>query len=205
MKLIFDLDGTLFASGDLAINAYKEVFKRMGLEAPEDKELVLTLGYPIEEIWQILLPNNEDKRVEAQLMMEEVENEMIRNGEASLYPDVIKVLQKLKNKGHSLYILSNCDEPYMNVISEKFKFGNLFEKQFCAGMFDHLTKSEILAKILEGSKDGMIVGDRFHDIQAGKDNNIKTIWCNYGYSDVKLDADYEVKEFKEILDIISKF
>jgi len=203
MKIIFDLDGTLFSSGNLAIESYKEVFKELGLTTPSDKKLLSTLGYPIHEIWKMLIPKDEDVRVRASELMEKVENEMIKNGVGDLFPNVISTLKALDRSGHQLMILSNCDKPYLDVISERFNFEEVFSELHCAGMYDNLTKSEILSILLKGDTNAIMVGDRFHDIQAGIDNDIKTSWCNYGYSDKKLDADYEVKEFSDILKIVA--
>lgn len=204
MNIIFDLDGTLFSSGDLAVISFKKVFEKLGLDVPSDKRLISTLGYPIEEIWELLIPDNKEKRTIAKKFMEEVENEMIKKGHGQLFLDVLPSLKKLKDKGHTLMILSNCDKPYLDVISKRFEFEQFFTGLYCAGMYDKLTKSQILAQLLSGNKNAVMIGDRFHDIQAGQDNDIYTIWCNYGYSDEVLEADYEVKEFSQILDIIDQ-
>lgn len=204
MNIIFDLDGTLFSSGNLAVVAFKKVFERLDLEAPSDKKLISTLGYPIDEIWEMLIPEDKEKRALAKMLMEEVENEMIKEGHGQLFSDVLHSLKKLKDKGHTLMILSNCDKPYLDVISERFGFDQYFSGLYCAGMYNKLTKSQILTQLLAGDKNAVMIGDRFHDIQAGRDNYIHTIWCNYGYSDEILNADYEVKEFSQIVDIIDQ-
>lgn len=205
MKIIFDLDGTLFSSGNVATIAFKKVFEKLDLAMPSDKKLISTLGYPIDEIWQFLIPLEIEKRELAKSLMEEVENEMIKEGHGQLFNNVLPALAKLKDQGHTLMILSNCDKPYLDVISERFEFEKYFSGLYCAGMYDKLTKSEILEQLLAGDKNAIMVGDRFHDIQAGEDNDINTIWCNYGYSDETLEADYEINEFSEILDIIDQF
>ncbi|MFP4456385.1 MAG: HAD family hydrolase [Clostridia bacterium] len=204
MKIIFDLDGTLFSSGNVAIKAFRKVFEKLDLEAPPNKKLLSTLGYPIGEIWEFLIPEDKEKRVLAKTLMEEIENEMIKEGQGQLFSDVLDTLKALKSQGHTLMILSNCDKPYLDVISKRFKFEKYFAGLYCAGMFDKLTKSEILKQLLSGDKNAVMVGDRFHDVQAGIDNDIKTIWCNYGYSDEILDADYEIHKFSKILDIIDE-
>jgi len=203
MKIIFDLDGTLFASGKLAIKSYKRVFDIMGLKKPSDKKLLSTLGYPIHEIWEILMPKDKEKRIKASKLMEKVENELIEEGVGELFPKVMATLNTLAKNGHQLMILSNCDKPYLDVIAKRFNFEEVFAELHCAGMYQKLTKSEILSKLLNGDTDAMMVGDRFHDIQAGIDNKITTIWCNYGYSDQKLKADYEVNQFSDILEIVT--
>lgn len=204
MNIIFDLDGTLFSSGNLAVVAFRKVFENLDLEPPSDKKLISTLGYPIEEIWEILIPNNKEKRAMAKKLMEEVENEMIKEGHGQLFSNVLPSLKNLKDKGHTLMILSNCDKPYLDVISERFGFEQYFTGLYCAGMYDKLTKSQILTQLLDGDINAVMIGDRFHDVEAGRDNHIHTIWCNYGYSDEVLHADYEVKEFSQILDIIDE-
>ncbi len=203
MKLVFDLDGTLFASGELATKAFKRVFDELGLMSPSDQDLVNTLGYPINEIWEMLLPNeSEEVKSKASSLMEEIENQMIKDGEGNLFPEVIETLEKLRDRGHKLYILSNCDEPYLDIVSEVFKLEEIFTKRYCASMFPGKSKTEILKKILDGDTVGIMVGDRFHDITAGKDNSISTVWCNYGYSKEELKPDFEIATFSELYGIV---
>jgi phosphoglycolate phosphatase len=51
-----------------------------------------------------------------------------------------------------------------------------------AQMYNYIPKKDILKVIKDKFKEPMvIVGDRFHDVEAGKDNNIFSIACGYGF------------------------
>lgn len=47
-----------------------------------------------------------------------------------------------------------------------------------------------------------MIGDRFSDIEAGKNAGCKTVFVDYNYNEKKPNADYVVKSIKEIKDII---
>ena len=44
-----------------------------------------------------------------------------------------------------------------------------------------------------------LVGDRWKDIEAGKKMNLKTLFLDLGYTEKKVNADYEFKSFTEIV------
>ncbi len=205
MKITFDLDGTLYSSGSLATKAYLRIFEILDISpVPSEAVMLNTLGYPIVEIWEQLLPNHPELRQKATDMMYSIESDLIAGGEGILFPGVAETLAELKKRGHSLFILSNCDPPYLEAVAKRFEFDKYFTGLFCAGMFHNWDKTRILRHILQDDRRGVIVGDRFHDIQAGKDNNIHTIYCNYGFSDSEesAGADAVVHAFPEILPLI---
>lgn len=206
MKIIFDLDGTLFQAGSVAIPAFKTVLQQLQQPIPDDSVLLNTLGYPITEIWQMLLPDRSiEEHQRAIALMDEAEAKLIRAGQGQLFPEVKATLEKLVNQGHQLYTLSNCQEPYLLTVTAAFQLQDLFTALYCAGMFPGETKVQILERILAGDKHAVMVGDRFHDIEAGKLNNIPTVWCNYGFSQSSeiIDPDYTIDEFNKLLAIVA--
>ena len=74
MKIIFDVDGTLFNAGTVALPAFQAVLKHYNQQIPSDSVLLNTLGYPIVEIWEMLLPGmGKERHTEASALMNDFE------------------------------------------------------------------------------------------------------------------------------------
>ena len=71
----------------------------------------------------------------------------------------------------------------------------------CSEEHDFIPKYEILARIKDRYPSGMaIVGDRKHDLEAGRKNNIYTIGCKYGFAseDELDDADIIINDISDL-------
>jgi len=204
MKIIFDVDGTLFEAFKIALPAFQKVLEHYN-KTYSEVELKDMLGRPNLEIWATLLPEeDEDGRQRAFALMDEEELNLIKNDAGQLYDDVKATLKTLFDQGHQLYTLSNCAIEYLHTIVEHFGLQAYFTELICADHYPGESKVQILARILQGETDAVMIGDRFHDIIAGKVNQVATIWCSYGYglkSEI-MGADYTVSRFVEILPII---
>lgn len=205
MKIYFDLDGTLWQPHAVAIAAFKQTLKRLGLPQKSDAELLDTLGYPIPEIWQRLWPGGTPRNHQrAAALMDEEETRLLRAGHGELYTGVLETLQQLKEWGCSLYILSNCGTNYLHEVPQALKIYGLFSGFYCAEMYPGSTKAEILKQLLQGDTCALMVGDRHHDIEAGRANGIPTVWCRYGLArpgEIS-GADYVIDRFDELLPIV---
>jgi phosphoglycolate phosphatase len=75
----------------------------------------------------------------------------------------------------------------------------------CSEDYHYITKSDILKRIKSTLKPGIvIVGDRFHDMDAGKDNGILTIACDYGYGTISEleNADFHINDINELKNML---
>ena len=86
-----------------------------------------------------------------------------------------------------------------------FHLDSYFEELIATEEYGFLPKNEILRSIKNRYEtDIAIVGDRFQDIEAGKDNNILTIGCSYGYGSASelQDADIIIRDILELKNIL---
>lgn len=204
--VFFDLDGTLWPPHSVALPAFQRVLQELGCPIPGDDALLATLGYPTEEIWQKLLPNAASEvRQQANLLMEKAELELLRQGRAQPFPEVNSTLKRFFDAGVNLCILSNCEGGYLQAVPDALGIGHYFTARFCAGNFPGLTKSQILGQVLPRfPQPAAMVGDRWHDIEAGKDNNLLTIGCAYGLGNEQelAAADYRIRQFSQLEQIL---
>ncbi len=204
--VFFDLDGTLWPPHRVALPAFRRVLEELDSPVPHDDVLLPTLGYPIEEIWQTLLPDaSSEVRQKANHLMAKAELELLSQGWAQPFPGVSDTLEKLHAAGVTLCVLSNCEPGYLQAVPDALGIGHLFAARFCAGDFPGLTKSQILSQVLSCfPQPAAMVGDRWHDIDAGKENNLLTIGCAYGLGETQelAKADYVIQRFSQLAEIL---
>ena len=217
--VIFDLDNTLIdfmkmkrISCEAAINAMIDA----GLNVDKDKAMELLFkiygehGFEDPKIFQRFLLKL-TKKIDYNILANGiVAYRKVRVGFLDPYPGVPYVLNKLKDKGLKLAILSDAPrlKAYLRLAS--MKFTNFFD---AIVTFDD-TKSEkpnilpfkvALKKLNLRAEDCLMVGDRpERDIKGARKLGMKTCFARYGHliSD-KVEADYEINDIKEMLKIFN--
>jgi phosphoglycolate phosphatase len=125
----------------------------------------------------------------------------LRQGAAQLYEGALETLAYLKNKGYTLVFLSNCKIYYKEGHNKLFGLDKYFTSLVGSEEYNYIPKYEILKLIRPDYPEEMVmIGDRIHDIEAGKKNGIYTIGCNYGYSlpgELEV-ADYRINNISEL-------
>ena len=209
--LIFDYDGTIHNTIHLYKPAFLKAYAylvRHGFKPPKDfkdEEITQFLGQNPKEMWQNFAPDLSDSiRKTASQIISNAMKEGMHQGEALLYPNALKTLEELKKRGYELIFLSNCKIAYMKSHAKLFKLDTVFNTMVCAEMYNYISKTDIIAKIFpEDQKPLAIIGDRYHDIEAGKAHQIITVACLYGYGKESehQGADYFIHDIKELLGI----
>ena len=128
--VIFDLDGTLWPATEIAIPAFRQVFHELNLPEPNDETLARTLGYPLEEIWDILLPK--DKRHLSSIadeLMDQAEAHLLATGIGRTFADVKEVLMYIREQGYMTFICSNCQSTYVEFTPKALGISHLFNQK----------------------------------------------------------------------------
>ncbi|WP_232699761.1 HAD family hydrolase [Brevibacillus daliensis] len=212
--VIFDMDGTLLQSETLAVPSFRGALKdlkEMGLyegDLPTDRQITETLGMIAEEIWPKLIPGSDEKTHEiATQLLSKHEEHLVSEGCVHLYPGVIEQITALHEAGNALFVASNAQEGYVEWICDYFSITHLFTDLYSAGRFQTKSKVDLVAHLIKtyNVQDGVMVGDRKSDIEAGKKNGLKTIGCDFGFAHPgELDgAHIKIKSFAEITNHIA--
>ncbi|GAB6189205.1 hypothetical protein JCM30566_09440 [Marinitoga arctica] len=206
MNIVFDLDGTLVKTENIALPAIRKILKELGYNSKiSDNEIFKYIGYTIDEIFEGLLKTKNKKTIDKAIeLLDKYETEIIKieNHNKIFFDGVFEVLDYLKKKNHNLYILSNCNIKYLNALLEK-GLNNFIDSPHCAEMYNWQEKDVVLKNISNGKKDFIMVGDRHKDIEAAKKNGFISIGCSYGFGEDEVkDADYIVHNIREIPPII---
>ena len=210
--IYFDFDGTLHDSIKIYAPSFRKGYnflvenKKAEHKIWKDEEIQKWLGYTSKEMWDNFIKDLEEpfKKKVSSIIGTEMQNQILL-GNAKLYENSLTVLEKLKIKGYKLIFLSNCSIKYMEASKSFFNLNLYFDDMICSEMYDFVPKHEVLKLIKYNYEmNQIIVGDRFHDIDAAIKNGIQSIFCEYGYGD-KIEgsiADVSIKNITEILNIL---
>jgi len=208
--LIFDLDGTLLDTRSFIVPAVQDLLTQFfeahqidDLAIPSTCHIVQALGTPVDQYYRGLLPPayqhlSPQLHHQGRLTLAR----WIRHGAASLYPQVIPILNLLYSKRWTLAIASNCDRPYLDAVLETFALDSLFDYHLCIQDRQHATKVDLVHEMLYRfpAEQVVLIGDRQSDIDAGHANGIPVIACRYGFgSPAELaTADLQIECFTEL-------
>ena len=213
--IIFDMDGTIVLSRDVAIESVhrgaKEMFEELGIDAPPPgKERILeSIGMPSPEYFAALFPDLEpDVRAAIQKRIYELEGQLLAEGGGSYAPGAPDALVQLRKMGLKLGLASNCGIDYFQSNIEAFGLGEYFDTMLCSGMRGYPEKAMLLKELLDkfGAQKAMMVGDRCYDIEAAIQCDIVPVGCLYGYGTKEelKDASFIIGSLDELIDICGR-
>lgn len=180
--ILFDLDGTLTDSGPGILNGIMATAKEMGLPDRPREFYLAFIGPPLLWSFQTLLGLSEEQSRQA---IKTYRSIYTKTGiwENSPYPGVKELLEKLKAAGLKLGVATSKPEVMALQVLEHFELLPYFDCVAGASLQeDRDQKAESVARCLEqlGGR-AIMVGDRHHDIQGARKNNIPCIAVLYGY------------------------
>lgn len=202
--IIFDLDGTLWDATKPIKQSWNEVLLRHSeiKRSPiTEEELGECMGLTMYKIAAKLFPNASE-HVQKMLMDElcHYENEYLSQHGGILYDGLKDVLKKL-HENFKLYIVSNCQDGYIQAFIQAHHMEGYFDDTECWGRTR--TSKGVSNKILmerNGLKCPVYVGDTQKDAQSAKEAGIDFIYAAYGFGKVS-DKDYikKINKLKELL------
>ncbi|WP_421379461.1 HAD family hydrolase [Bacillus salacetis] len=202
-SIIFDLDGTLWNSIDTVLVAWNSILKdhpKIERELTK-KDFGSTMGLQIQEIGRMLFPSlNEEEQ--KQLLKEccTLETEHLERKGGALYDNIEHVLETLSKK-YKLYIVSNCQDGYIEAFYKFHKLEKYFIDYENPGRTG-LSKGENIKLVMERNNlsSPVYVGDTEGDRQAAKHAGIPFVYARYGFGQVE-DFDFAISRFDELLDL----
>ncbi len=207
--VVFDYDGTLHDTMQLYKPAFMKAYEYLKAEGIEqeqtftDADISKYLGYTAQEMWDLYDPNLDPRiRDTASQLITQTMVEGMQKGQARLFEGAFDVLKTLKERGFTLVFLSNCKHNYMAAHTALFQLDTVFDVMVCSEDRQGAPKRDIL-KSLRADLPGdlAVVGDRHHDMDAGKANGALTFGCVYGYGqDSELaEADIHLHSIQDLL------
>ncbi len=195
----FDLDGTLWSSMNCITAAWQKVAEGYGIPLPTDEQIRSVMGLNKIDLMNKLFPDL-DKALAKRFFDDATiacVGELREHG-GILYDGVEETLAEL-SRHFKLYIVSNCQESYMDAFLSYHKL----EKYFCDAVFEDpetLSKGENIKKVIakHGFKNSLYIGDTQGDRNAALLAGIPFGFAAYGFGTVD-GYDYKFDSFKDIL------
>lgn len=183
--VFFDLDGTLTDPQEGITRCIQFALNEIGFPCPAADQLIATIGFPLKEVFSKLTNSSCEILLNSALKyyrQRYAEQGMYEN---NVYPGVEKMLFKLCQKKHRLFVATSKPEVFAIQILKHFNLAQYFERIYGAEMDGtHSDKRQLLKHILESKaiqKPSLMVGDRNLDVIAAIENEIDALGVLYGY------------------------
>jgi len=198
--IIFDLDGTLWDSSRQVVDAWKNVINEC-----EDINYNITvqnmhglMGKTIEEIAKIIFNNVSEQRGLEVIKKCCIEEQFyIEKHGGILYPKLEETLKVLSEK-YNLFIVSNCQEGYIESFLKYHKLNEYFSDYENHGR-TNLSKGENIKSVIERNKldKAVYIGDTLGDFQAAKLAGIPFVHAKYGFGNIE-EKNHFINEISEL-------
>ena len=203
--LIFDMDGTIWDNTPVFAPSWERACKDMGYDVKFSIETLKGLfGKTMTEIADASIPDEDPKRRYATLeLCEKYEMEdLAASTKDTTYPGLEDTLKTLSQKT-KLYIVSNCQQGYIETFLKRSGLGYLFTDHICYGD-NGLGKADNLKLLVEkhGLKHPVYIGDIQGDKNACDLAGVDFIWAAYGYGDIVDGYIAKVEDIKDLGGII---
>ena len=204
--VIFDLDGTLWDSGDSVGESWNIVIQRAGYDLTVTADdLRRNMGKTMNEIADNLfgfLP--EEERYALARRCEVFENAYITEHGGRLFEGVRETLKELHETGVIMSIVSNCQEGYIPAFLTSMDMHSYFVDYEEWGR-SGLLKADNIRLVMErnGAERAVYVGDIQKDADASAKAGVPCIWAAYGFGHIDKPAGV-LNEFRELPQVLKK-
>lgn len=198
--IIFDVDGTLWDSTDLVAESWNMVIAQhsdLNMKVTGN-QLKQVFGKTMDELFDAVFPSLSK---EEQMALGErclaYENEWLAKKPAPLFDGVFETFETLA-KHTSLYIVSNCQSGYVDVLLHTTGLAPFVKDHLCFGQ-TQVSKDQTIRMLMEKNnlKDVVYVGDTLGDFRACKAAGIPFIYAKYGFGNVP-DAAHSIDSIREL-------
>lgn len=202
--VIFDLDGTLWDSGDSVGESWNIVIQRAGYDLTVTADdLRRNMGKTMNEIADDLfgfLP--EEERYALARRCEVFENAYITEHGGRLFEGVRETLKELYDAGVKMSIVSNCQEGYIPAFLTSMDMHRYFVDYEEWGR-SGLLKADNIRLVMErnGVEKAVYVGDIQKDADASAKAGVPCIWAAYGFGHIDKPAGV-LNEFSDLPQVL---
>ncbi len=187
-SILFDLDGTLWDAVPEITLCWNQAIREAGVERPPltVEEVRSCMGMQIADIAARRLPGLTWER-QQEVIAEccRIENEYLSAHGAAVYPGAEETLKEL-SRTCKLFVVSNCQDGYIQSFFAGTGLGKYFTGFECAGRTDK-PKAENIALVVRqyGLNDPVYVGDTALDAKSAAAAGVPFIHAAYGFGTVE--------------------
>ncbi len=183
--LILDVDGTIWNTTGIVAEAWNKSIDTFFPQVPHVNAEILkgqfgkTMDVIADNLFGVL--SAEDKKILMEKCCIYEQKALLENTKNITYEGVIETLKKLSSI-IPIFIVSNCQSGYIELVIEKNKITPLIKDFECFGNTGK-SKAENIKLIASrnGLKAPVYVGDTQGDYEACKEAGVPFIWAAYGF------------------------
>lgn len=203
-NLIFDIDGTLWDSTAIVAKGWQRAVTETGYSHAVITPDILRreFGQPMDVIAEHVFRDVEDMEKRKALLHKccEYEQQLLEENEEDIsFPGVRAGMKKLAEHYH-LYIVSNCQCGYIELVMQKIQITGLIDDFECFGNTG-TCKGETIRLLMERNgirkEETVYIGDTRGDYEACAMAGIRFILAAYGFGEAP-EAVVSIGEFSEL-------
>jgi phosphoglycolate phosphatase len=183
---LLDLDGTLSDSRPGIAACFRHTLHELGHDPSTAGDVTWAVGPPIAVSLQRLLAPFGDDRVDLALTIYREQYSAVGIYDCAVYPGVVAMLDGLRAAGLAMCIATSKRRDFADRVIDYLGLQGYVRGVYGAepgGGLDR--KQDLLAHILDAEHFSasacVMLGDRYHDIEAAKANSIRSIGALWGY------------------------
>lgn len=206
--VIFDVDGTIWNSTPVVSRGWNQAVAETGYSKAVITPEILQreFGQPMDVIAEHLFGDVTDMEKRQELLDKccEYEHLLLNENEKDItYPGMRECMEKLA-ESYKLYIVSNCQCGYIELVMRKNNMTHLFKDFDCFGNTG-TCKGETIKLLMErngiSKEESVYVGDTKGDKEAADMAEIPFIFAEYGFGQVE-NAAGTIKGFDELAAVL---
>ena len=211
--IIFDMDGTIWDSSENVAASWTVKVHEAGYtdKTVTREDIQSVMGQPMDVIADTLFSYTPKgpQRDKLRSSCENYEIEYLREHGGILYDGIIETWTELKKMGYHIYIVSNCQEGYIEAFLEYYGIAygrkeDLVEDIECYGN-NFLQKDENIRLIAERNHltAACYVGDIQSDYNATVKAGFPFIHAKYGFGAIDAEVPF-ISDFRELTKVVPK-
>ncbi|MCB4204125.1 HAD family hydrolase [Deferribacterales bacterium Es71-Z0220] len=202
---IFDLDGTILDTIEDIHDSLIETLRYFNLKTFDIETTKSYVGDGFKMLVKRAIGNTSFKDEYEKKFREIYQEKQINKTKP--FENIFQVFEYLKSQNKIMVILSNKAFKNTDYLVKHYQLDNYFDNWYGADSFPEKKPSpksiiSILNQYNFSSSEAIIIGDNYTDIEAGKNANIKTCFCEYGYGKLSgVMPDFRAKDIAELINI----
>jgi phosphoglycolate phosphatase len=201
--LVFDLDGTLSDPSVGIARSLNHALARHGFATAPEAQLATEIGPPLDEIFSHLIPAGATETIPALVASYRERYASVGYAENVLYPGIPEALERFAGAGARLGVCTSKLASYSGRILEHFGIREYFS--FVDGGDIGIKKGRQLAGLLdrgELDRDAVMIGDRAVDIEAARENALRSVGVLWGFGSAEEIASAEPTHVAETVEAL---
>lgn len=187
-SVLFDLDGTLVDPAGAITSGIRYALRTHGLPDPGEDRVAALIGPPL-HIGLRTLAGVDDANIDQ--IIATYREQYARQGmaQSQIYPGITQLLAQLRDAGMYLAVTTAKPEPIARQLLEVQGLDSAFDAVHGnrGEVGEHgSSKAHIVAAAVQRAdlnpQSCVVVGDRYYDLEAARDNQIRSIGVRWGFA-----------------------